>query len=385
MKTILSILGAISLLLMAACTTEQQQKPQAAPEVVRNVAIYQTAEVQVPDILVALGTVRASETSQLAAQMMGNVISVNVREGDAVKRGQVLATIDPSQAQAGLDRAQAASKAAQHELAAAQSQRALAESTLQRYATLYERKSVSPQEYDEVKARQQGAVAQTEAAAAAEEQAKAAVAQARTALGYTRILAPFDGFVTERKVDPGAMATPGMPLLTVEGTGHYRLDATVDEGSLRSVKIGSTVPVSLDAYPGENLEGRVAQIVPAADPATRTFLVKVELPHSSVIRSGLSGRASFSRGNREALLVPQTAIVDRGALKGVYVVGSDQIATLRYVTVGGPIGDRVEVLSGLSPRETVVQAPADRELGGRRLSSTTNATPENVENGEVQR
>jgi RND family efflux transporter MFP subunit len=391
----LSIMGAVSLLALAACTSEQQRKSEAASviaqsEAVRNVAVFQTAAVRVPDMLLVLGTVHASETSQLAAQMMGTVVTVNVREGDTVKRGQVLAVIDASQAQAGLNRAQAAWKASQHELTAAQSERALADSTLQRYATLFERKSVSPQEYDEVKARQQGAAAHTEAAASAEEQAKAAVAQAKSVLGYTRILAPFDGVVTERKVDPGAMAAPGMPLLTLEGTGRYRVDAAVDEGSLRLVQIGATVPVSLDAYPPDvypdaKFEGRVTQIVPAVDPATRTFLVKIELPHSPLIHSGLSARASFSRGSRDALLIPQTAVVDRGALKAVYIVGADQIASLRYVTVGEPTGGLVEVLSGLSPQESVIKAPADRELGGRRVLAATSAPSTQVGSSEVQR
>jgi len=366
MKRFLLALGVGTTLMMGACSSEHAATPKQ-PEVAREVRVLETAPAKVPDQVVALGTVHASETAELAAQMMGNVTAVHVREGDAVKRGQVLAVIDPSGAQAGLERAQAALSAARHERTAAQSQRTLAQSTLKRYATLFERKSVSPQEYDEVAARSAAAEARAEAAAASEAQAKAAVAQAQTAFGHTRIRAPFDGVVTARKVDPGAMAAPGTPLLTVEGTGRHRVDVTVDESSLRFVKLGAHVPVLLDAYPGERLEGRVRQIVPAADPASRTFLVKIELPRSPVLRSGLSARARFSRGEREALLVPRTAVVDRGALKGVFVVGQDHVAALRYVTVGGAMGDRVEVLSGLGPREIIVQAPAERELGGKRI------------------
>jgi len=127
------------------------------------------------------------------------------------------------------------------------------------------------------------------------------------------------------------------------------------------------VPVTIDAYPGEKLSGKVTQIVPAADPSTRTFMVKLELPTNAFLRSGLFGRASFSRGERDSLTIPHTAIVDRGALKAVYVVGPDQVASLRYVTVGNPLGDQIEILSGLAPQEAIVLSPGDREIGGKRI------------------
>lgn len=362
-----ALLISMSLILAAAGCSSSKQEKAAAPEVVQGLAVFTTTNTRVPDVISAIGTVRATETAQISAQMMGNVISVNVREGDSVSQGQVLATIDPAQAQAGLERAQAALSAAQHELAAAQTERALTESTLKRFDTLYQRKSVSPQEYDEVKARSEGALARAEAAQAGEAQAKAAVAQAQTALGYTKLRAPFNGVVTERKVDPGVLAAPGMPLLTIEISGRYRLEATIDEASLQFVRIGAVVPVTLDAYPDHSMTGKVTQIVPAADPGTRTFLVKLDLPSNPALRSGLFGRASFSRGERDSLVIPRTAVVDRGALKGVYVVGSDQIASLRYVTVGNTIGDNLEILSGLNLKEAVVSTPGDREIGGKRV------------------
>jgi len=365
-QTVLVLMLALLILVTFSCSSPKQAS-SAAPETVSNVAVFHTVNSTIPDELVAVGTVRAGETSQVSAQMMGNVVAVSVREGDTVKRGQVLATIDPAQPQAALERAQAGFAAAQHEVAVAQSQKALAESTLKRYDTLFQRKSVSPQEFDEVKARAQSAGAAAEVAKSAETQARAAVAQAQSSFGYTKIRAPFDGLVTERRVDPGALASPGMPLLTIESTGHLRLEANVNETDLHFVRTGEAVPVTLDAYPDQKLSGKVSQIVPAADPGSRTFLVKIELPSSNVIRSGLFGRAHFSRGERNALVIPQTAVIERGSLKGVFIVGQDKIASLRYVTLGGQIGDRVEVLSGLTPNEAIVFSPADRELGGKRI------------------
>ena len=366
MNKILGVMLISSLAFFSACNSRESAQPQA-PEVVQGVALYQTASAKVPDSLVVLGTVHAWETAQVAPQVMGTVLSVNVREGDSVRKGEVLAVIDAAQAQASVERARAAVSAANEELAATENDRALAESTLKRYTTLFERKSVSPQEYDEVKARLQGAAARARAAQSSKAQAEAALAQANTALGYTRIRAPFDGVVTERRADPGAMAAPGVPMLAVEDTSKYRVDVSVDESSLRYVKLGAPAPVSLDAYPEQQLQGRVVQIVPAADPASRSFTMKIELPKLPIVRSGLSARAIFARGEREAILIPRTAVVRRGSMQAVYVVGNGELAQLRYVTLGDPSGDQVEVLSGLATQEAVVQAPAERELAGKRV------------------
>lgn len=359
----------LSLLLVVSITgcSKPPLHPPATPETVQGFTVVNAASSRIPDLIVAVGTVRSVQTAHVAAQMTGSVVSVNVHEGDLVRQGQVLATLDPAQPQAGLERARATLAAMQHELGAAEAEKRLAESTLQRFETLYQRRSVSPQEYDEVKARHVGALARAEAAQAGANQAQAAVAQAQSAFGYTRLRAPFAGIITERKADPGSLAMPGIPLLTVEDTTRYRLEAAVDENHLRFVKLGSPVPIAIDAYPEEVLEGRVSQIIPAADANTRTFLVKIDLPQKEILRTGLFGRASFARGERESLMVPATAVVERGSLKAVYVVGLDQIAALRYVTLGTQQGDRVEVLSGLSPNESIVAAPLDREIGGKKI------------------
>ncbi len=367
MKKYALLVSVMSLMIASVACSSDKKADSSTPETVSNVAVYQATSSKIPDVLSVVGTVRATENAVLAAQTMGNVIAVNVREGDMVKQGQVLASIDPAQAQAALERAQAGLNAAQHELAAAQSQKSLADSTLARYETLYQKKSVSPQEFDEVKARAQAATAAAEAAQAGQAQAKAAVAQAQAAFGYTKIRAPFDGVITERKVDPGALASPGTPLLTIETTGHFRLEANLDEANLRYVRTGEAINVTLDAYPDQSLAGKVTQIVPAADPMSRTFLVKIDLPSSPVLRSGLFGRAQFSRGERSALVLPRTAVVDRGSLKGIFIVGQDKIASLRYVTLGPVAGEKVEVLSGLAPNETVVLSPGDKDLGGKKI------------------
>ena len=238
-----------------------------------------------------------------------------------------------------------------------------------RYQTLYDRKSVSPQEFDEIKARYHEAQARREMARAGQAQAKAALQQARTALGYTHIVAPFDGLVTEKKADVGTLASPGMPIFTVEDLRRYRLEATVNETDLRYVRQGQPMSVSIDALGDRELKGKVIEIVPAADPASRSFLVKVELPSDPALRSGLFGRAQFMRGERTTLLIPRTAVVERGQLQGIYVLDQNRIAGMRYITLGKPSAQQVEVLAGLQSGEMLIADPGSREMSGKKIEA----------------
>jgi RND family efflux transporter MFP subunit len=359
----------IALLSIFAGCSHESQPSAATPEVVHNVSTMTVQRAPVPDLLEVVGTTRAAQTSQLASQAMGNIVEIRVREGDRVRRGQVLAVIDDAQPRASVDRAKAASAAARQEAVAADSDLRLAQSTLNRYQTLYDRKSASPQEFDEVKARYQAAAARRDMARAGEEQSRAALAQAHTAVEYTRIRAPFDGVVTEKKVDAGTLASPGLPVLTVEDVRHYRLEATLNESDLRYIRAGQRVPVVLDALGNAELQGTVTQIVPAVDPASRSFVVKIEVPADPRIRSGLFGRAQFTRGERQSLLLPQTAIVQRGQLQGVYVVDQNKIAALRYVTLGKSSGAQIEVLAGIQNGDRIVSQPGDLDLGGKRIEA----------------
>jgi len=205
-------------------------------------------------------------------------------------------------------------------------------------------------------------------ARASEAQANAALTQSRTSLANTQIRAPFAGVVTEKKADAGTFASPGMSLFTLEDTRSYRLEAMVDESDIRLVRVGEAVPVHLDSVESAEFRGKVTQIVPAADPASRGFLVKIELPADARMRSGLFGRARISRGVRSTLLIPRTTIVERGQLRGVFVIDANRIAQLRYVTLGKASGEKVEVLSGLQDGEKLIAAPGDRDLGGKQIA-----------------
>lgn len=353
---------------LAGCGNERHTSA-AAPETISNVKLFVAQKSTVPDWLEAMGTVRAAQTSQPASQITGNIVAVQVHEGERVQSGQVLAVIDDAQPRAALEQAMAAELAAEKDVAATEAEYALATNTLKRYQQLYEKQTVSPQEFDGVKARWQSAEARRDMARAVLAQMQAALTQARTTLGHTQIRAPFAGVVTERKADPGTLASPGMPIFTIEDTRSYRLEASVDESEGQLARLGDAVSVSVDALGSAELKGKVVQVVPAADPMSRSFLVKIELPQEAHLRSGLFGRARFARGERSVLLIPHAAVVERGQLQGVYVVDAEQIAGMRYVTLGRTSGPQVEVLSGLESGERVIAAPGNREFGGKRISA----------------
>jgi RND family efflux transporter MFP subunit len=199
-------------------------------------------------------------------------------------------------------------------------------------------------------------------------QAEAMLKIARVNRDYATINAPFDGIVTRRLADPGAMAGPGAPLLIVQG-GAIRLEAVVPESALRAVRKGDTIPVTLDALAGQTLGGRVAEISPQGDPASHTFLVKIDLPRTANVKAGMFGRARIAVGFENRLMVPASAVWEREGLRYVYVVDRENVARLRMITVGEGEGENLPVLSGLSRGERVVAEGREKVRDGMKVHS----------------
>ena len=170
--------------------------------------------------------------------------------------------------------------------------------------------------------------------------------------GYAQLRAPFAGVVTAKSVEPGNLATPGAPLLTIEREGAYRLEVPVEESRLALIRSGSKVTVTFDAL-GRTFEAKIGEVVPSVDAASRAYLVKIDLPAIPQLRSGLFGRARFVVGTRPVLAVSVSAVMERGQVQSVYVV-ENGVARLRLVTIGRKITDRAEVLSGLNGGEQVI-------------------------------
>ncbi len=332
--------------------------------------VVESRQQQVPLNIRSTGTVQARESATVSAQVAGRIRQVLVRSGDSVRAGQTLVVLDDADLRSSAAQAQATVTAAENGQAAAESDAQLAASTLARYRQLESEKSVSPQEMDEVSRRAQAANARYNAARAQTKAAQAQQSGARATLGYARLVAPFNGVVTARMADPGTLATPGVPLLQVDRAGNLQLDTTVDESAIGVVHRGMKAQVVIDGADAAPVTGTVAEIDPAADPSSRSFLVKVDLPSSSALHAGMYGTAEFPNGFRQAILIPRSAVVQRGSLECAYVLDENGVAQLQTLTLGAPHGNLVEVLSGVSAGEKLVDAPLDRDLAGKRIAAT---------------
>jgi RND family efflux transporter MFP subunit len=375
-----SLAGVVATSVLLSACGSKSGGPQPAPATVSGVTVETIHLQNWPNEYDAVGTIRSATSSVLGAQISGTVREMRVKPGDRVHRGEVLAVLDdrtPRAQLASADAGVAASKAGLEEvenaLEAAAAQRKLAEVTYHRYQELLGKNSVTRQESDGAEAAYKSAVANEAAMAARKQQmeAQGQVAQsqreaAQTMFSYSQIVSPIDGLVTAKSVDAGTLVMPGTPVLTVEDTAHYRLEASVPEDMLPKIHAGEQARVTTDRG---QFSGSVVEVVPSADPTSRTFVVKVALPAACSCRSGEYGTAAFGTGELKALAVPRAALVDRGQLEGVYVVEPNGLAEYRLVKTGKTLGDHLEILSGLSDGEHIATSQLDRFSDGVKVEA----------------
>jgi RND family efflux transporter MFP subunit len=359
----------LSILMTAACSRQDLSiAAVSAQQPATAVQVKTVGVTSIADIYRASGTVHARQVATPAARIAANILEVRVHAGDHVQPGQTLIVLDRRDLEAHLSLAEAARAEAESAVTetesavvSARAAQELARVTHKRFQDLLARASVSQQEFDESQARLKSADAALEMALskrrqieARRRQSDADLTAARVNLGYATIIAPFAGLITERKVDPGSLATPGMPLLSIEREGDLRLEVSMDESRLGLANLGESVDVEIEGL-NATMTGRVGEIVPSIDSATRTCTAKIDLPAMPRLRTGMFGRAAFSSGKHEALMVPQAAILERGQIQYVHVVERDT-ARLRIVTLGEERGEWREILSGLTPGERIVVA-----------------------------
>lgn len=368
-------LAAIFWLMGCGNNKESRDTPAAAAKPVKTVIRKITSTTQ-PIYYEATGTVRPKVAATISAKVMGEIKKIMVNAGDTVKKGQTLLHIEGRQITAGLQQAEAGLREArQGEQAAlsgfqsAQAAAGLAEATHKRYKNLLASQSVSQQEFDEVESRYrqaQAALSQAkfmqDAAMERVNQAKAAVSSAKSAFEDTTLTSPYDGTITAKLVDAGDMASPGLPLLKIEETGRMEVHLLLPETYIDHVAIGNTVSV---VFPSQKKEPAIAGIIttidPAADPATRSFQIKITLPEISGIRAGMFARIMVPIGEAGMILIPATAVVHRGQLTAVFIVDDQQIARFRLIRVGRSFNDQLEVVSGLKDQDRYITAP-DTEI-----------------------
>jgi RND family efflux transporter MFP subunit len=363
---------------VSACSSAS--KPAAPePSAAVGVTVAMVSMADRADTFEVGGVVQARTTATLAARIMAPVLEVRVAPGDRVRAGQVLLVLDGRDldarsrgARADAQGATQGATAAEAEERAAQAAQALTRATFDRIAALQAKRSATAQELDAAtaalrgaEARLAGATARVQEAGSRVESTTAASQAAAATESYTRITAPFDGLVTEKFVEPGNMAAPGMPLLRLEDTRSFRLDVRVDESRLGQVAPGAAVDVGFDVNGDapSALKGVVSEIGRAVDADARAFLVKVDLPGGLGLRSGMFGRARFTGAARQTLIVPPDAVVRQGQVTSVFVVDGG-VARLRLVQVSGD-----DVRSGLAAGESVVVSPPPGLADGRRVTT----------------
>jgi len=281
--------------------------------------------------------------------LMGRVDQVAAQEGDSVIEGQLLARIESRDVAARVAQAEAG-------VAAAQAMEHNAKLMKDRMERLHLRQAASRKNFDDAAAGHEAALANL---AAAEEGVKAA----EVYLGYSEIRAPFAGRVVQKNVEVGDTAAPGMPLFVIEDTSKVKIEAQVPESVAGGLTAGASVEVELQ---GETRQARLAELVPAADPRSRTFTVRALLDNTDGrFRSGMFARVRIPGEGRAAVTVPETAVVRRGPLTGVFTVDDGEIARLRWVTLGRETGGNREVLTGLAAGERVVAQATPGLVDGR--------------------
>lgn len=327
--------------------------------------------VRVPLEEEAVGTVRSRTRVAVAAQVMARILEVRADVGAAVAKGDLLLVLDDREALSRLARAReavAASEAArtraEQSRASAGARRDQARSAFERARALLEKGAATAEEKEAAESESlqaEAAVAEAAASVALAEaqiqQAREFVEEASIALGYSRVSSPIDGVVVERRAEPGDLAVPGVPVLVVLDPRALRLEAEVREGLVGLLAPGVRLPVVLPGA-GRTVEGTVAEIVPAADPATRAFEVRVRFEPPPGVYPGMFGRLRFPAGEREVVRVPAAAVVRVGQLRTVAAKGEGGWVR-RLVATGADLGGgMVEVLSGLEGGEAVGLGPA---------------------------
>jgi RND family efflux transporter MFP subunit len=282
-----------------------------------------------------VGTVRAKLHAAIEAKVSGRIEKMLVAPGQTVTAGELLAQLDAREIQARLDQS-----------LVLREQYARDTERLRRLLT---DSAVSRQEFETVESHYRVAAA--------------SVTEGETMLGYTKIVAPFDGVVTRKLADVGDLATPGRTLLEIDDPKALRLEADVPEALIKRVQLGAKLEVRLAAQ-DDAITGVVSEIAPIADPASRTFNVKLDLPGGAGLQAGQFARVTVPVGETHALRVPASAVVQRGQMELVFVVVEDR-TQLRLVKSGKHMGNEIELVSGVSPGEQVVAEGASQLHDGQ--------------------
>jgi RND family efflux transporter MFP subunit len=354
LKTTSQIFAGIGLIVFSACSSNKEEVAIANTDAAVMVTVATPSGTGQQGINVS-GQIEASQTANISTRVMGFITMLKVKVGDHVSKGQLLATISNQdmiakrgQTDAMISEAQAALNSAQKDY--------------ERFTTLYKQQSATAKELDNVTLQYNSAKSRLEGARQMRNEVNAS-------LGYTSLTAPFSGIVTQKLADAGSMANPGMPILTIEQSGSYQVSASVPENIINQIHQGAEAFVTIKSI-DKTIKGTVVQINPSSQFTGGQYIIKVNIADAAKkgLYAGMYATVSIpvkepvavtTTGN--SVMVPVSSIEHRDQLTGLYTIGSNNTALLRWVRLGKTFGDKVEVLSGLEKNEQFV-VTADGKL-----------------------
>lgn len=332
------------------------------------VELTKATRTSIQEYVEVVGSLVGAATVDIVPRAQGRLQSLSVRIGDPVTRGQVLAKVEDQELREQLRQAEASFEVARATIRQREADLSFAKTNLDRNKSLFDRQLLPRQSLDDAEARYQASQAQLDLAQAQLAQASSRRDELRINLANTTVNSPVTGFVARRLVDPGAVVTQNVIILSVVDISTVRLVVNLVERDLRKVDVGAVGTVGVDAYPGETFTGRVARVAPVLDPATRTAEMEIEIPNGSGrLKPGMYARVRLvSTSKADALVVPKAAVVDSQGRKGVFMVQNNQ-AVFREVKLGLEEPNRFEVTDGLKEGDAVVTTGASALRDGARV------------------
>lgn len=355
MKKIFTL--SFTLLFLFSCSDDQKKAENN--ETVVSVRVQSVSPGEIRPFVSASGKIESENSADISTRMMGYVNKIHVKTGQQVKEGQRLASLNNSDLQA---------KKAQAEAGILQATASFnnAKKDYDRFVNLYSQQSASQKELDDMTAR-------FEIAKAGLESAKQMKNEVLAQFSYANITAPFSGVITQTFVKDGDMATPGMPLLSIEGISKMQVTAMVSEEDISMVNKGMQATVRIKSL-NKEMKGKVSEVSQSAKNTGGQYLVKIILDEMDTeIRSGMFVNVQFPLESKpeekpfDKILVPENALVKQGQLTGIYTIGNENTAILRWLRVGNVYGSQIEILSGLSEGETYIVSSEGKLFNGAKV------------------
>ncbi|MGC4082664.1 MAG: efflux RND transporter periplasmic adaptor subunit [Vicinamibacterales bacterium] len=344
--------------------------PGGGPRLPMTVELAAVKRSDMRESLSVVGNLIGAATVEAVPKAAGRLETVNVKLGDPVVKGQRLAKLDDREIVEQVKQAKASFDVSAATIRQREADLKLAQTNLDRSRNLYERQLIPRQTFDDTDAKYQAALAALDLARAQYAQAQARLDELSINLTNTVITSPVSGFVGRRSLDAGGWVTPNTTtFISVVDITTVRLVANVVEKDLRRINSGMKASVAVDAYPGETFTGRIAQVAPVLDPATRTAQIEVEIPNPNFrLKPGMYAKVDFVVEHKEnTLVVPANAIVDLDGKKGVFLPDEGDVARFKPVTIGMSQPDVVEVVDGLAEGTRVVTTGAAALREGDRI------------------